>query len=271
MFLLPVLTWAGLFYADSHWHSWHAQAAMAHHPHFGALAVGSIGLPAIMIFFTPFFSVQAMYASRRRREAAGAQLTDLLIDSIAYLERARRWQEGGRKAGMVQHLEGVASCVERDLVWELEPRREDVVLWFRSTLAAKAEAVRQLSRWVLTPKSDTREHLLEELVTLLAASVRDDLDSFPLATESRVERRRTVWLRFTAAMSSIFSAVVPGAVVWSAYKVQLLHDPWLGSGVIGSILWACVVVMGLIDPAYGEHLESVNKLSDALRGKGKHE
>ena len=158
------------------------------------------------------------------------------------------------------------------LIWELTARREDVVLWFRKTLSSKADAIRQLSRWVLTPKNDTREHLLEQLTALLAAAAHDDLDSFPLSTESHAERRRTIWLRFSALLSTLFTAVLPGAVVWFAHRMDppLLADPWAGYAAIASVLWACIVLMGVIDPAYADHVDTFKKVTDALRlSKGK--
>ncbi len=273
MVVVPVFAWAGLFYADSHWHSWHAHTAIAHHPYIAALAIGSSMFLALLMIATAFSSLRATYSTRRRQEAAGAQLTHLLIEALAYLEREpRRWLEAGRKRSMVQHLERIASCLEHDMVWELNRQRQDVVLWFRKTLAAKAEAVRQLSRWVLTPKGDTREHLLQQLVTLLAASAREELDSFPLVTESNADRRHTIWLRITELLSTLFSAALPGAVVWSTHRVNLLVDPWYGYAVISSILWACVVLMGILDPHYSEHVETVGKIIGAFKpGKSKGE
>lgn len=270
--LVPLLTWTALFYADSHWHSWQPAAALNHHPYLGAFAIGSALWVVLMALITPFAALQGMYNSRRIRESAGAQLTHLLIKAVNYVERAaRHWQESGYKSGIVYNLESVASCLERDMVWDVAQRRQDVVLWFRDALAAKAEGVRQLSRWVLTPKTDTREHLLEQLVMLLAASARDDLDSFPAVSESRAGKRHTAWLRITATSSALLSAIVPGAVVWAAHKAHILMDPWFSYGAIAAILWACVTVMSVLDPSYGDHLESFKKLSDTLRpfGKGK--
>jgi hypothetical protein len=270
MALVPALAFSALLYYDSRWHSWHVGTAFAHHPYLASFAIGTTLWLAMAVVFMPFALLREAYASQRRREAAGAQLTHSLIAAIEYIERnGRRWQESGYKSTVVYYLENVATCLERDLVWDAALRQKDIVLWFRDTLAAKAEAVRQLSRWVLTPKSDTREHLVQQLVTLMAASVRDDLDSFPVVSESHAEKRRTLWLRITSVISSLVSAGVPGAVVWFAHKLGLA-DAWFSYGAIASVLWACVVLMGIVDPAYAEHLESFKKLSDTLPfGKGK--
>jgi hypothetical protein len=140
--------------------------------------------------------------------------------------------------------------------------------WHIEYCTRRANAIRELKKWVLLPKSDTGVHLKDALRDRIALIAKDDWDGLPEVV--RDQPPPISWKkRLLKTLRSIASATIPLTVVYAGGD----HIAWPTSEIrtyatFFAWAWALVTVLPLVDSGFQEKLSVLKDLPKLPFGDG---
>jgi len=158
-------------------------------------------------------------------------------------------------------------------------------LWKVRQAKCIAEGFAEKQRWLITPKRDTCDFLLDALAHALVAVLSGSWDELARkdavdesagqdgAMQSVVSRGQLVLRILAAGLRTVAVAALPAAALWMARSHDLLSkaDPrTLDYIEIGVFVWAVLILAFLLDPRLQEKIAGVKdvvSLVNPLSGK----
>jgi hypothetical protein len=140
----------------------------------------SVGL--LLGFSTLMLAMSVLSIRHMRLEMANpdAVVVDCLLEILFLLQaKPSRWGELSVKRDLIGELEAAASTIEGDLPAQLRTSNAADDKWFGHMASQSAAALRNLKRWVLMPKLDTRDRFTEQVCSILVSTLRGDWDNLP--------------------------------------------------------------------------------------------
>ena len=143
----------------------------------------SIGLLLGSSIFMLTMSLLSIRHMRLEMANPDAVVVDCLLEILSVLQaKPPRWGELSVKRDLIAELEAAASTVEVDLPTQLQTGNAADDKWFENMTSQSAAALRNLKRWVLMPKLDTRDRFTEQVCSILVSALRGDWDNLPRET-----------------------------------------------------------------------------------------
>ncbi|HEV3048930.1 MAG TPA: hypothetical protein VGX50_01395 [Longimicrobium sp.] len=185
------------------------------------------------------------HASARHPDAVVA---DELLRILETVEKSpAEWVHMRGRNRVLRSLERAARCLQHNLPYRLRGQDVETDRWLREKGAGQAAALRALKRWVLVPRSDTRERFIERISQDLVRTTVGDWDGLECAepAAARMSRtRRAAKLLVPIAVIGLFVvlAQVPGDQIPFLGKLAPLAPTSLAV-LAPMLIWAVVRVV----------------------------
>jgi hypothetical protein len=205
-------------------------------------------------------------------------ITDNLLDILYWVERKDTdWGSSKTAQIILPHLEKIAVALQ-SLADQMRIGDLATDFWYRQAMNQKADSVRNLKKWVLTPQPQTRTDFQKRISETLIQLLERNWDAF-LAPEkpkedqvdeedkkaAQSEWRRSFGFRLWRTTRQIIAAFLPLIIVlvWLRY-LPPITEPLASYITIFTIVWAVLAILHIIDPtAATEILEPVSKFVGA--------
>lgn len=139
---------------------------------------------------------------------------------------------------------------------------------FADSLRARANAMRDLKQWVLTPAPTTLNDLQERISAYFVSAVRGEWDSFPVADERKSTLRETLTL-VLSGVRTLTVGLLPGAALVLGEGAGLPVQPTVSEyWAVGSLLWLSGCCLIMLDPGLPGKLEAAKSISALFRKGG---
>jgi hypothetical protein len=138
--------------------------------------------------------------------------------------------------------------------------------WNQQAYRRRASGIRDLKKWVLLPKPETRDYLERELLRVLLLAAIGDWDGLPQADLPQ-DAPVPFWRRTLMLIRSIVIGAIPLVLV-TVFGNKLPED--FRKYLVGfASIWAVVHLLAGIDPRFGEKLSALKDLPSFLPFGGK--
>jgi hypothetical protein len=198
-----------------------------------------------------------------RRKTPDALIVSNLVQ-ILYVVESQSWTSWSTKNELLELLEEIAVTIEKGIRRSI--RLDDAVTdsWLGERSRRMSAAMRELKKWVITPKADTREHFIEWIRRDLIIAVQGNWDAWEQAKPGKLTRKQWV-ARVYSVIRTLGIAFGPLALF---YAVQ--QTPWALIGTpantltIIAFLWMVITLIAAFDPLFEPKIDAMKNVTDML-------
>lgn len=196
------------------------------------------------------------------RRVANGLLIKWLIILLSNIElNPSKWNELPFRMQLAHQVEHVAIIFDRDVAkfW----RSSDLLLnqWISSQIHLISAEVRGLKKWLITPRSDTREHLAWRLRDLLVCIADNNWDGIPRQVSENILSENPWRPRIWRTVTVLTTALVPIGAVWALERFGAFPNESARSYfVFGAFLWMAVTIITALDPLYAAKLDAIKSV-----------
>ena len=200
-------------------------------------------------------------SSRKYRLHPEAVVTDRMFRALFELDqnKSRDLSSHEVKSRMMDLIETTAVAIEVGMVTGCRMGDQATTIWFADRMARIAGAVRDLKKWVLTPKPDTRFHLQRKLADLLVQVIDGRWDDMPFQPDASA-RKNQLRAKLTALGVSLALA---------AFLIFLAAQHWItpisAYGFLTFVPWFLLIIFALFDPDRLKTLKDVIEIFSASK------
>jgi hypothetical protein len=216
---------------------------------------------------------QRIFWNARVRKSPIAHLLYWLSDTLSEVKSMdAEWKSPEKRNSLIPKLEDAAGCVEL-LPLAFAMRDPGLRRWNTLVYKKRAEGIRELRKWILIPKPDTRQSLEQALGQLLDLGVVENWDGFPVA-EPDSNPALPWWRVAVGKIGSLGMIAIPPVFLYLWSQSDLLPPNLrLPHESVASVLpfivgWIIVGVLSLVDPRLGEKLELYKKATEGVKALG---
>lgn len=180
-----------------------------------------------------------------------ATATDAVSSQTGDIDLPDGWFDLDGRAGVVAWLEEAANALEWGLRHRLASGDDQTAAWFQRELRDRAAGIRELKKWVLIPKRDTRERLRDCVLVQLSVCCARAWDALPRieVADTPASPRTVRLIRASRALGILVSALLP----WIILALPSLHllpalPPALTQDLTPYIIWTLTSLLVVIDP-----------------------
>jgi hypothetical protein len=233
-----------------------------------AVAVASVaGVLTVAGIFSVRFLAHLFTRQRRcvneRRHPDTAVVDELLTACELLHAPEQRWQLTSSKRELFTHLDAAADIAENYLPGALNGKDHAFNHHVNNQCAGMASGVRELKRWILTPKEDTYPLLRQRLRFTLCCFANGVWDPMPtghaVINEPRVFRDAILFLR--RALTALFP--LGFLLMYETLPIaQRIPIPLAGQAAVA--LSTFVSLLLLLDPQLPEKVSITHRVADLL-------
>lgn len=242
-----------------------------------------VALGAVGIAFVPLrLLIHRTATARSQSRYSLCYVVGHLLNGTLLLGRAESWTDTNARRALVAHI-GHAATVTRDfLIQQFEANDDATREWQRRQALRIATGFADKQTWIMTPKGDTRDALLNWLAKTIVALVGGSWDELELLIRPdeealEAQTKNLGWpriiRRLLRASRTILTALVPPSSLYVAERLRLtegVSSEVLGWIKLGVSFWAVVVLMFLLDPLLREKIAVMKDVVSVIRpGSGK--
>lgn len=210
----------------------------------------------------------ALVKGRQRWHDPRAHLMKALfyaLRGVIALKEDPRWANPEARKSLVPELEDAAICLE--VIPERFPDRDRCSsTWNEQAYLRRASSIRDLKKWVLLPKAETRDCLERKLRDVLELVAVGDWDGLP---QMELPGANVSWWRRVLVIirSITIAAIPPVAVI--VFGSNLLQGEIKTYVTAVAWIWALINLLAMLDPRFGEKLSAFKDLPSFLPFGGK--
>jgi hypothetical protein len=226
--------------------------------------IGMIAYTAILaLWLPPGFLLGYAMEKRKRVVFPDAFVVAQLVSILSSIERKpKQWTGLDFKRHLMSELEQVARCIERDLTRRLRTSDTTTDAWLRDRARHMAAALRGLKKWISTPMSDTRDHLIQELSQNLICAASGDWDGFSSAEPDKLTGSQFRSRVFSIART-LLAGAVPGLALWGLQSMPTyrLEGEIYHYVLIAVSTWALISVLSTFDQDFGAKTSALAEIA----------
>ena len=173
---------------------------------------GFVFLP--MFGYLPIYVISAILL---RRSFPATLLVSHLLSLLDMADlNSEKWADTTFKRKLLERIEIAASIVQVNLPRTLRSGDKVTDTWFQQRTERMAFAIRDLKKWVLLPRADTREYFMRQIALLLIPVVRGDWFNLPQAEIEDLPPHPSRLSGVYSAMTTFLKA--SPALIWLAFQ-----------------------------------------------------
>lgn len=194
-------------------------------------------------------------------------INELLIVLLMLEKQPRQWNNMGYKKKLIAHVEEIAAIIERRMPSASTSEDGPANKWVKTIAEEIATGFRELIKWIITPKLDTREKLIAYISDCLVLASQGDWDRFPRSTPEKIPTPEAMRQKAIKLLRTLFIAFLPVSILTVISRVGNNMSPTIYTYIsVGSYIWAILTLLSSLDPEYNVKLNTVKSLSELITG-----
>jgi hypothetical protein len=209
-------------------------------------------------------ALDAQFSSQLRQRNPHVYLMRALFNALCIIVSKKDvvlgWLNSEDRKLLVAYLEDAARCLE--VIPKIIAGGDHYSrMWNEQAYLLRASGIRDLKKWVLLPKAETRDYLDQELRRILQLAAVGDWDGLPQAD---LKDTSGPWWRraLTLIRSIIIAALPPVAVI--VFGANLPQGEFKTYVTAVAWIWALINLLAILDPRFGEKLSAFKDLPSFL-------
>jgi hypothetical protein len=273
-FMLPLLSLVGMLllglaiYLDisAGKHPWDVASSILPLNHSIPLAL----FTSIIIIAFWLVLIKVVFDRQLRAFHPDALLVHILLNILSIIEKQpRRWPELSFRRQLIPMLEEAATCIQNGLSRQYWSGDGIIDLWLRDTATRQAASLRELKKWVLIPKPDTRNQFIVRIVAGLSQITSGNWDALEQRDPEKISRLQWWCSHATTASRAVFMAILPGLLWWALQQTSLaLRGVPAEYVTVGIYIWAALTLIMACDPLFGLKATAFKEVVQSLPGLG---
>ena len=197
-----------------------------------------------------------------------AIMIDGLITLLFLVEkRPADWTKLAFKRRIIRELENIAICIQNDLPGQLSAYDEVTDVWLTEEVSWIAASFRKKKKWILTPKSDTRNQFMREIANEFIYVASGEWDKLGRSEPERVPRSQKSLSRIKGILSGLFMGFTPVIILLIIQQTPLaIMGPIAEYLTVGVIIWASLSMLAIFDPHYSDKISSLSTITNLIPG-----
>jgi hypothetical protein len=240
----------------------------------------SVGLLAFAVTTVISLTIltYSVAAVRGRSEALFpvSHMIDRLFRVARRLHRAgSMWIDIDRRSQIASEIDAAASISRRYLFQKFASEDRATIAWKLRQGQRIAAALAEKETWLMTPKADTLDVVLNSVSGSLVALVSGNWDAleFDVVDDSLdVPQEPKTWRQIARGifgfMRTLVVALLPGALLIIAGRFNLTADlnaETVGWVKVGAFIWIVFVLMFTLDPQLKEKISALKEVTSIFR------
>ncbi|HEY0785205.1 MAG TPA: hypothetical protein VGD62_04990 [Acidobacteriaceae bacterium] len=221
----------------------------------GASLVGAFAT-ALLIGQLPLILLSA----RAIRHSIDARIFVRVLNLLSKIEQHPfRWQELAFKTELLTELNAIARMIQHDLPAQCSSFEDEVFrAWLRERMTLVATRFREMKQWIILPRADTRDYLLQQLAAITISLAQGDWDALPTAQTSQQARRAGHLANALGSLRTLAASVLPILILVALARLHVrLPEALRLYAYLAASFWLGIGVLSLLDPLYAARLDAV--------------
>jgi hypothetical protein len=203
------------------------------------------------------------------RKHPDVALAMCLFDIVWQLERPSLvWRDLRWRSYVMGQLGRAASLVRTGLFRALRSSDAATRQWQDQKVAKIANALLEKQRWLTTPMRDTQDALRAKLAGMLLATLKGEWDNYEVSSkETAGLSRAQIISSIPRFAQKVLAGFLPlGLVVLNQEYFLVSLEPSVNENLhLGSMVWAAVSLLLLVDPRPDEKLATIKNAFSVTR------
>jgi hypothetical protein len=234
-----------------------------------SIGIGLTGVLGFLVTAAPVVSLGVWVRTLLERRTSEVYPYAVVVDGFLGIlweveDRPSRWAEVDFKRQLITQLEKVAFCIDRYLPRRLRTGDMATDGWLEESSEQIAAGVRDLVKWVFTPKRDTREQFISRIALSFEYAARGEWDNFERVPPEKLSRPEILRTRIRTIFGALLSAAVPVLLLLLLKNLKIVVEPILTYLTVGAYVWAALTFLARLDPDYAAKLTAIKDISQLL-------
>jgi hypothetical protein len=166
-------------------------------------------------------------------------------------------------------LEEAATCIQNGLSRQYWSGDGIIDLWLQDTATRQAASLRELKKWVLIPKSDTRNQFIVRIVAGLSQITSGNWDALEQRDPEKISRLQWWRSHAVAALRALYQGGLPVLGLWAFQQTSLAFKGEYATYVTAAVfLWAMWVLITTYDPFLAAKITTFKEVVQSLPSLG---
>jgi hypothetical protein len=202
-----------------------------------------------------------LYWHQRKRYSDLKIIDNLLLIMVNVENNPTKWTRPDFRKNLLQELEETARFFENDLFYRLQSGSVITDSWTRDRMSSIAAAVRELQKWMITPKLDTREYFLGRISKLFVDFVEGNWDSLPQAEPERLQSSRRWQLYVAKLLRVLVTGLSPLLIFCGIQRTTIAFTgPIVDYVTVWVFMWAILSFFTEIEPRSIEKMKVIKDI-----------
>lgn len=215
-----------------------------------------IGLFTIILacYFFVVAPVKTILIWRRERYHPDIEITHQLLTILSKLENGD-WSRLEFRQELLPAIENVARIIQYEIPKKLKSGDELTDSWTVYTFIRLASALRRLKKWVVTPKIDTKQRLIEHITDYLICIYSGNWDKLEQCDPEVITQKQWI-LRTLNALKTMTLSIIPILVYGFIQQTPIaISEPTSTYIAVATGGWAVLSFMLVLDPSLNSKVQ----------------
>jgi hypothetical protein len=193
------------------------------------------------------------------------------LKSIIFLDKhASDWSTIEQRQSLLEYLEYTAQYIQYSLPRLSRTKDGFTTEWLTGNAVELAEGIRQYKKWILTPKIDTYEHLLQAIVSIFKHVLDDNWGELPQNKPEKIPFRP---VKFAVNfLKNIILGISP--LIFLAILIQIVpqiatNAEVVGAAFVAAFIWLVVSLANQFDTNLKDKIDIVTKVKGLITPNSK--
>lgn len=237
--------------------------------HLGRLTVGTIAAAisiAVLLFAVDVLGSGLAYGFLhwRRRMYPDAIVLDGLINILHRVAKSpERWPDLSFRRELASRIEEVALAIQFGFPGRLRISNPITNSWVREVSVEQAAAVRELEKWLMTPKADTRDRFIERTREMLERCATGDWDALERRPPEKLTAKQ-LGRRLTESVVRVIAAFIPIGILLTVRETvdAVVVPEYL---YVFAIVWTIGALITWLDPQVVQRVAQQKDIFDFVK------
>jgi hypothetical protein len=165
----------------------------------------------------------------------------------------KHWSNINFKNNIMLGLERIAIMSEHELPLALTAHDGATNYWFAKTAKEIGAGFRNLKKWILTPKDNTRELFINHIKNDLISAINGSWDNFEKCPPETIQIQQLGGGKIKSILGDVFSGILPLGLVW---LLKYLGFEFNGIGfdylITAAVGWTILSILSIFNPSIND-------------------
>jgi hypothetical protein len=219
-----------------------------------------------VLLFVIILVLWCLFDRRLKTNHPDTVLINVLLRVLSIVEKQpHHWADLKFRRQLIPMIEEAASCIQYGLCRQCQSGDNNLDVWVQDIMTRKAAALRELKKWVLTPKADTRGQFIARVAASFSQIVSGNWDALEQIEPRKLSHLQLWRTRMGAALGALFMSGLPVLLLWVFQQTSVAFKGVLAEyATLGAYIWAVLTLFMAYDPLFGPKAAALKEVVQSL-------